>query len=196
MILSSSLPRAAGAYRRVICAVHAYFLQTYLIAFLRAVGPLSAMLPRIAMKVLCIVFSLCCVEVYSESILFPYVYFGGNLPNHSYVDLTLVGNNGDSIDSVVCNTNVMTCCTSVQGNHRGHWYFPDQTILRFTQHSDSIYMARGNKRVDLRRDNNVTSPSGIYHCDIPTNIPSQSPVRLSVYVGLYPPNEGNRDGID
>ena len=140
------------------------------------------------MRVLCIVFSLCCVEVYSP---FPYVYFGENLPNHSYVDLTLVGIAGDGSDSVVCNTNLMTCCTDVQGSHRGHWYFPNNmTRLRNDQRGDSISELRGYKRVDLHRGNNVTSPSGIYRCDIETNA---LPVRLSVYVGLYPPNEGNSD---
>ena len=136
------------------------------------------------MRVLCIVFSLCCVKVYP----FPYVYFGENLHSHSYVDLTLVGSVGDK--GVVCLTNLTTCCTSVHGSHRGHWYFPNMTRL---QKDDSIYEVRGNKRINLHRDNNVTSPSGIYRCDVPTYIPHQDPVRLSVYVGLYPPSEGNID---
>ena len=147
------------------------------------------------MRVLCIVFSLCCVEVYSQSFPFPYVYFGENLPNHSYVDLTQVGSAGDGSDSVVCHTNLTTCCTSVQGSHRGHWYFPNRTRLRGGQHGDNIYEFRGSKRIDLFRWNNDTS-SGIYHCDVPTSVPHQDPVRLSVYVGLYPPSKGNSDGID
>ena len=147
------------------------------------------------MRVLCIVFSLCCVEVYSQSFPFPNVYFGENLSNHSYVDLTLVGMFGDGGNSVICHTNLMTCCTSVQGSHRGHWYFPNQTKLRGEGKGDSIFQVRGNKRVDLRRWNNVTSPSGIYHCDIATNVPQQDPVRKSVYVGLYSPSEGNSDVI-
>ena len=147
------------------------------------------------MRVLCIVLSLCCVEVYSQSYPFPYVYFGENLPNNSYVDLTQVGFAGDGSDSVVCLTNLTTCCTSVQGSHRGHWYFPNQTRLRDDRHGDSIFQFHGNKRVDLSRRNNVTSPSGIYCCDVPTSVPHQNPVRESVYVGLYPPNEGNSDDI-
>ena len=122
---------------------------------------------------------------------FPYVYFGENLHSHSYVDLTLVGSVGDGSKGVVCLTNLMTCCTSVQGSHRGHWYFPNMTRLRKHQSGDSIYEVPGNMRVDLHRDNNVTSPSGIYRCDVPTYIPHQDSVRLSVYVGLYPPSEGN-----
>ena len=143
------------------------------------------------MRVLCIVLSLCCVEVYSQSYPFPYVYFGENLPNNSYVDLTQVGSAGVGSNSVVCLTNLMTCCTSLQGSHRGHWYFPNQTRLRGDLHGDSIYQARGNMRVDLHRDNNVISPSGIYHCNVTASVPHQNPVRKSVYVGLYPPSEGN-----
>ena len=145
------------------------------------------------MRVLCVVFSLCCVEVYSQGFPFPYVYFGKNLHNHSYVDLTLVRPPGDS---VVCLTNLTTCCTSVLGSHRGDWYFPNQTKLRFARNGDSIYEVRGNKRVDLLRENNITSPSGIYRCTVPTDIPHQNPVKLSVYVGLYPPSQGKSDGID
>ena len=147
------------------------------------------------MRVLCIVLSLCCVEVYSQSYPFPYVYFGENLPNNSYVDLTQVGIAGDGSDSVVCLTNLTTCCTSVQGSHRGHWYFPNQTRLQGDRHGDSIFQVRGNKRIDLRCDNNVISPSGIYHCNVTTSVPHQDPVRKSVYVGLYPPSEGNSTKI-
>ena len=148
------------------------------------------------MKVLCIVLSLCCVEVYSQRFPFPYVYFGENLPNHSYVDLTLVGSAGDSSKSVVCLTNLTTCCTSVQGSHRGHWYFPNRTRLRLDRYGASIFEVHGNKQVNLHRGNNVTSPSGVYRCDVPIYITHQNPVRLSVYVGLYPPNKGNSDSID
>ena len=147
------------------------------------------------MKALCIVLSLCCVEVYSQSYPFPNVFFGKNLPNHSYVDLTLVGTNGDGSDSVICHTNLTTCCTSLQGSHRGHWYFPNRTRLRPDRYGDSIFEVHGNMRVYLHRGNNVTAASGIYRCDVPTYIPHQNPVRLSVYVGLYPPSEGKSDDI-
>ena len=109
------------------------------------------------------------------------------------MDLTLLGIQGDGGDSVVCHTNLTTCCSMDQGEHRGHWYFPNMTKLQIARHGDSIYKVISIKRVDLLRDNNVTSPSGIYRCDVPTNIPHQDPVRLSVYVGLYLPSEGNSD---
>ena len=122
------------------------------------------------------------VEVHSQTA--PYVSFmGENLLNHSYVDLTLVGdptvNDGDH--SVQCHTDLETCCTGAQGVHRGDWYFPNETRLPFPGGGD-IVEARGAEQVDLRRNNNAMSPSGIYRCDIPTDSVN---ARETVYVGLY-----------
>ena len=124
------------------------------------------------------------VEVNSQT--FPYVTFNGQtLANHSYVDLSLVGDDNSGSSSVQCHTNLGTCCTSGQGSHRGDWYFPDGNRLQF---NGDIHEARGNQRVDLRRSNSATSPVGIYRCDIPTiavHDDSDTSVRDTVYVGLY-----------
>ena len=67
------------------------------------------------------------VEVHSQT--FPYVSFmDQTLANHSYVDLSLVG---DHTDNVQCHTDLSTCCTGVQGVHRGDWYFPNGNRLGF-----------------------------------------------------------------
>ena len=140
---------------------------------------------------------LCClVEVHSQN--FPYVSFMGvNLPNHAYVDLTTVGNDtSDSGNTVRCHTDLSTCCTSSQGIHRGDWYFPDNTMLPFLSSSgfNSIVEDREAQVVHLRRRNAFSSPSGIYRCDIETNSVHDDDVNTitveTVYVGLYPPNEG------
>ena len=125
------------------------------------------------------------VEVHSQ--LAPYASFmGENLPNHSYVDLTLVGSNLGYI--VRCITDLGSCCGSSQGIHRGDWYFPDGSRLGNSSQGGDIHRTRGNMRVNLRRRNNAMSPSGIYRCDIPT-VPvhddSDLSVRETVYVGLY-----------
>ena len=61
---------------------------------------------------------------------FPYVSFmGETLANHSYVDLSLVGNDGSGSDSVQCRTDLNSCCSSAQGSHRGDWFFPNGTRL-------------------------------------------------------------------
>ena len=122
---------------------------------------------------------------------FPYVSFlGQTLANHSYVDLSLVGNDGSGSNSVQCHTDLSTCCGNTQGVHRGDWYFPGGTRVYFY---DDIYESREARRVDLRRSNSATSPTGIYRCDIATNDvhhDSDLSVRETVYVGLYTASGG------
>ena len=120
----------------------------------------------------------------------PYVSFRGeNLPNHSFVDLTLVGDpvlNDD--DSVQCHTDLQSCCGGMQGIHRGDWYFPNGDKLPFPEPGRDIVEARGAQRVDIRRRNNANSPSGIYRCTIPTDAvhdETDRSVRETVYAGLY-----------
>jgi len=135
---------------------------------------------------LCLLSAL--VEVHSQTV--PYVSFmGTDLPNHSYVDLTLVGWNTDGRDSVHCHTNLSTCCTSVQGDDRGDWYFPNGNKLQFKGDGGIIYESRGEKVVYLRRRNNRDT-SGIYRCDIEINAvhsddDSDTTAWETVYAGLY-----------
>ena len=130
------------------------------------------------------------VEVHSQT-EYPYVSFmGEDLPNHAYVNLTLVGEDGSG--TVRCNTDLDTCCSGSSNIHRGDWYFPDGSSLRS---NGSIYRNRAAQRVNLRRRNNAMGPSGIYRCEIPT-VPvhddSDLSVRETVYVGLYLPSGGTR----
>ena len=124
------------------------------------------------------------VEVHSQTA--PYVSFmGQTLANHSYVDLSLVG---DASDNVVCHTDLITCCTGVQGSHRGDWYFPNGNRLQFSSEGGDIFEFRDAQGVDLRRRNSATSPVGIYRCEIPTiavHDDDDTSVRDTVYVGLY-----------
>ena len=117
---------------------------------------------------------------------------GETLPNHAYVDLSLVGNDDSGSDSVQCHTDLDTCCSGAEHidgtEHRGDW-IPPGSKGRLPFSGDSvIYENRGTQRVDLRRRNNADIPSGIYRCDIPTNAvhhDTDSSLRESVYVGLY-----------
>ena len=144
---------------------------------------------------LCLLWSL--VEVHSQpEPAAPYVSFmGEDLPNHSYVDLTLVGiDNSDPGNTVRCNTDLTTCC---RGDvfHRGDWYFPAGGRLQFlTSGGDNIFEARAAQQVTLRRRNDAMEPTGIYRCDIPTvavHNDNDLSVRETVYVGLYPTSGGN-----
>ena len=124
----------------------------------------------------------------------PYVSFMGDiLTNHSYVDLTTVGEDiSDPGNTVRRHTDLETCCGSIQGIHRGDWYFPDDSLV-YT-YSGDIYRRRDAQTTILLRITDVTSPSGIYRCQIPTNaVNDDVDTKLGewVFVGLYPPSEGN-----
>ena len=136
----------------------------------------------------------CLVEVHSQT--FPYVSFmGQTLANHSYVDLSLVGDDVSGSDSVHCHTNLSTCCSDTQGVHRGDWYSPGSTDrLPFNNEADDIYESRVAQRVDLRRRNSATSPVGIYRCEITTvavhDDDDRSVRDAPVYMGLYTASGG------
>ena len=139
-----------------------------------------------SVRSLLLLFLLSLVEVHCQT--FPYVSFmGQTLVNHSYVDLSTVGSASDNSDSVVCHTDLITCCSGRQGIHRGDWYFPNGTVLPFAGDSVPIGEGRATQRVVISRT--ATGPTGIYRCDIATNTIHSSTdisVRETVYVGLYP----------
>ena len=128
------------------------------------------------------------VEVHSQTV--PYVSFmGENLPNHAFVNLSLVENAIDGSDSVQCHTDLTTCCGSNQGADRGDWYFPSGGRLPFNT-PNIVYELRTAERVDLRRNGNADMPSGIYRCTIETNAVNSddntdTTTREIVYAGLY-----------
>ena len=130
------------------------------------------------------------VEVHSQT--YPFVRFGSYvaaLSNHSYVDLTTVGDSDDGSSNLQCVTDLDTCCRSAQGIDRGDWYFPNGTRLQFSTSNNDIYERREPQRVDLRRRNNGVA-NGIYQCTIETNAvnshdSSDVMTREIVYVGLY-----------
>ena len=125
---------------------------------------------------LCLLSAL--VEVHSQT--FPYVSFmGTNLPNHSYVDLTLVGYNQSGSDSVQCHTDLAMCCSTID---HGGWYFPSGNRLP-TPYPGYVFESREAQRVDLRHGRSGDA-SGIYHCSIDT-VATSNNGRKTVYVGLY-----------
>ena len=142
---------------------------------------------------LLVMLSLCLKDVKSQQ-RFPYVSFRGQtLANHSYVDLSLVGDDSSGSDSVQCITDLSTCCSGDQGPHRGDWLFPNGSRLGFPYYND-IYEWRRAQRVDLSRRNNANSPVGIYRCYIATEAGydriGYNSVRGTVYVGLYTASGG------
>ena len=68
---------------------------------------------------------------------FPYVSFmGQTLANHSYVDLSLVGDGSGGSSVVQCITDPSTCCTRNDGSHRGDWF----SLLELDCHSLEILL--------------------------------------------------------
>ena len=150
-----------------------------------------------SLLVLLLLFLLSLVNVQCQQ-TFPYVSFGltgQRLADHSYVDLSTVRSASDNSDSVVCHTDLSTCCSGPYGLHRGDWYFPDGTVLPFIGNSVPIGLGRSAQSAIIRRTT-ATGPTGIYRCDIPTNAvydDTDISVRDSVYVGLYPTDGIIRD---
>ena len=95
---------------------------------------------------LCLLWSL--VEVHSQT-EYPYVSFiGGStiaLPNHAYVNLSLVGEVGSH--SVKCHTDLSTCCAGSEGDHRGDWIPPgsEEGMPLSSDTSAGIYQVQGRQ---------------------------------------------------
>ena len=134
------------------------------------------------------------VEVHCQQ-TFPHVTFMGNtVPSHGYVDLSQVGDTSGSDSVLQCITDLSTCCSGQQGDHRGDWYFPNDTRLPLPVAHQTLPIdeSRGDKRVELHRST-ATSPVGIYRCGIPTvavHVVGNISVRDTVYVGLYTASGG------
>ena len=124
------------------------------------------------------------MEVHSQTV--PYVSFmGTTLPNHSYVDLTLVGDTRDGSDSVQCHTDLSTCCNAATGPDSGDWYFPNGTQLPLPVITFNIFGIRRAQRVELLHRGRSDVTSGIYCCTIETNAVHNESGWETVYAGLY-----------
>ena len=110
---------------------------------------------------------------------------GTNLPNHSYIDLNLVGESLDGSDGVQCHTDLITCCSRNEGPDRGDWYYPNGDRLKFSERTFNEFLIRDAKRVDLRRRGSHSPTQGVYRCDIETNTVNNQSGNETVYAGLY-----------
>ena len=138
----------------------------------------------ISLLLLCLLWAL--VEVQSQT-EYPYLTFrGNNLSNHSYVDITEVGNvkSGDDSNTIQCHNDLVDCCADSQELPPGDWFTPSNTKLGrngdIRQDRDGHGSPGGV--VHLRRRNNANGPTGIYRCVIATNDDSDGE---TLYVGLY-----------
>ena len=116
---------------------------------------------------------------------FPYVSFNGTTyANHSYLDLTLVGNMDSN--KVLCRTSLRLCCSGSWGPYRGDWYFPSGSRLPFPDHGmNAIAEQRAAQRVELVRIPINGDVSGIYRCNITTSVSHGMGMKEFVFIGLY-----------
>ena len=154
---------------------------------------------RTSLLLLCLLWSL--VEVHSQT---AYLTFSHSvIPNHAYVNLSLMmypGNEATadiSSGTVICHTDLTTCCNAGSGGDRGDWYFPDGTALPWAGNNNEkphpIAEKGRNRLVRLQRGPPAATgaiPHGIYHCDIETvavhsDDITDTTTRETVYVGVY-----------
>ena len=106
--------------------------------------------------------------------------FRGHLHgNNSIVTLTEIGE-GDS--ALLCITNSSDCCRGMHLSEMGikrEWHYPDGTAVQ-GKDSGNIYRNRDPSVVRLNRRNNVTSPTGIYRCEIPDDHSDKV-----LHIGIY-----------
>ena len=139
------------------------------------------------------------VEVHSQTPPAPYLTFmGETLPDHSYVDLSALGEIDNEDDHVVCHTDLTSCCGGFNFYNRGFWYFPNGTVLPGAAGSGAaanpIVLMRGPQLVRLIRGTGPGDvPSGLYRCIIETNAVNYGPgypspdngIGETLYVGVY-----------
>ena len=134
---------------------------------------------------LCLLSAL--VEVHSQTA--PYLtIMGKNIPNNSYVNLNTVDpkRGGKNPNTLLCHTDLNTCCTRAQGPDRGDWYFPNGNRLPLYNYDNIPVLSerRGSRRVDVYRSGS-DGTSGIYRCDIETIAVNNNNGNVSLFVGLY-----------
>ena len=137
------------------------------------------------------------VEVHSQTA--PYLTFMGEiLPDHSYVDLSALGELANVDDHVVCHTNLATCCGGDNFPDRGFWFFPNGAVLPGAAGGSGaadnpIVLMRGPQVARLIRGTGPGDvPSGLYRCIIETNTVNDGYIYdpdiingETLYVGVY-----------
>ena len=138
------------------------------------------------------------VEVHSQAA--PYLTFmGENLPDHSYVDFSALGEIDNENDHVVCHTDLTSCCGATGNDDRGYWFFPNGAELQGAAGgsgatTNPIVLMRTALLVRLIRGTGPGDvPSGLYRCIIETNAdnsPNSDPspgngIGETLYVGVY-----------
>ena len=121
---------------------------------------------------------------------------GETLPDHSYVDLSALGEFDNEDHHVVCHTDLTSCCGGFGRDDRGFWYFPNGDVLQGAAGAatNTIVLMRTLLLARLIRGTGPGDvPSGIYRCTIETFADNEyqgdpSPdngIGETLYVGVY-----------
>ena len=86
-----------------------------------------------------------------------------------------------------CHTDLSTCCSSREGVHRGHWYYPNGTRLPVWNNRTIplSFESFSNMTVMLTRFFLAEKTVGMYRCDIPTNAVNIGNSHETLYIGRY-----------
>ena len=119
---------------------------------------------------------------------FPYISAPLDNPNYQRKDFH---NNSytkyNRYKTLICHTDLSTCCTSREGVHRGHWYFPNGTRLPVWRNRPIplSFQSYSNMTVTLTRFFLADKTVGVYRCDIPTNAVNINNSHETLYIGRY-----------
>ena len=114
---------------------------------------------------------------------------GDTIANNSVVSIEDIGVHVSeaNTDAVLCMTTVAGCCDNTDV---GEWFFPNTMEVLGSGPGGDLYRTRSDTGVViLNRRNAPTSPTGIFHCVIPTQLSPQR-VNEDLYVGIYTTSTG------
>ena len=111
------------------------------------------------------------VEIFDEVVL----------PDHSLVNTTVV--------RLRCITGRVGCCNT---NANTKWYLPsgDATTSDIGSYGDNTPLGAIELRVVSTLVNTASLNQGIHRCTVPESDPATNPSTISLYVGIYNPEEG------
>ena len=121
------------------------------------------------MKYLVLLFFISMGYSHPESnMTYPVFFFNGYEVDGPTFDITDIG--ADHNHALECRTDLDTCCSNMQGFHRGNWYSPNGQQLEVDTSGDrnSMYQSRLDSKVNLYRGGDFGIREGKYCCKIET----------------------------
>ena len=73
---------------------------------------------------------------------------------------------GEEDNALLCKTNKEECCKTPP-NRFGEFFFPNGTQVPISRLQHGFYRNRGDMEVRLNRREGVSSPLGMYSCEVP-----------------------------